>query len=367
MSPARAPTRRAASTSGPSTHSAGSALVPTTTGWTNSTATCRACHGHVGDTHHRVPPAGSGAPRPAPWWRGHGRVPPRGAPLGSPSWGSTASAPAPAGCPARRPTAAPSPSGTASDATRAPSAVFSQHGPRPVSGRLRRPGRARRGRRRGRIGHRSRFTALSQQLRRNPWSRGVRRYAFPRWGHQVEPFGRPRCLTRTRCASTRTDRRPRLVPARPCSGATRAERPSGRTDRRRRRPRCPAMPRTGPPTTEAGDTVRTPPTPAGTKGTASAEPPARGGRPRRDAAPVHPGRRGRHGGGPPGAVSLRRAARPLPAVEHTVLRARGRGHRRHRSRGHAALGEPGPAGPRGARASTPGPWPTSPWCRWAST
>ena len=40
-----------------STLTAGSARLPTMTGCTNSTATCRACSGHSGATHHSVAPA----------------------------------------------------------------------------------------------------------------------------------------------------------------------------------------------------------------------------------------------------------------------------------------------------------------------
>ena len=41
----------------PSTVTAGSAGLPTITGWTNSTATWRACSRHSGATHHSVAPA----------------------------------------------------------------------------------------------------------------------------------------------------------------------------------------------------------------------------------------------------------------------------------------------------------------------
>ena len=52
--PAAATTRRA---SAPSTLTAGSARLPTMTGWTNSTATWRPWDGHCGATHHMVAPA----------------------------------------------------------------------------------------------------------------------------------------------------------------------------------------------------------------------------------------------------------------------------------------------------------------------
>ena len=56
-SPRVAMARNAPTGSAASIETAGRARLPTITGWTNSTATCRACSVHSGATHHIVAPA----------------------------------------------------------------------------------------------------------------------------------------------------------------------------------------------------------------------------------------------------------------------------------------------------------------------
>ena len=55
--------RTAAASSSPSMHQAGRARFPTMTGWTNSTARCRACAGHRGARHQSVAPRDAVGPR----------------------------------------------------------------------------------------------------------------------------------------------------------------------------------------------------------------------------------------------------------------------------------------------------------------